>query len=255
MTSKDKRVGIIGGLIFIGLGLTAIMKPDLLDGGDAKGRRFLVKWLVMFLWSRPFGAIAVVLGCGSIWNVIKSSGPKKTLVEEAQAEVLQRPPEPVGGTADGPVERNRGNNKNPRIDISDEFDQLVKQLHQDESEEMRYRFWRRICQLERIYLVCPLDTPDKPDLQYFALTENRPEVFVTAFTNEAHATAYAVRKGFVSTEGKLNLMVMSASRLLDFLSPAKEQSLYGVYFNILTMPFHTTLSNLQEVKYGRQPSK
>lgn len=87
MTGKEKRAGIIGGLILVGLGVAAIINPDLMEGAEVSGRNFLIKLVVVYLWSRPGGVIAVLLGCASIWGVIKRARVEKenTTAEEMHA--------------------------------------------------------------------------------------------------------------------------------------------------------------------------
>lgn len=88
MTAKAKRAGIIGGLIFIGLGIAAIINPDLMEGAEASGRHFLAKLIFIYLWSRPGGIVAILLGCCSIWGVIK---PQEEEKNEATIDKNQKP--------------------------------------------------------------------------------------------------------------------------------------------------------------------
>jgi len=91
MTSKEKRAGIIGGIVFIGLGIAAIVNPNMMEGAEASGRNFLVKLIFAYLWSRPGGVIAILLGCGSIWGVIK---PDDNPDEKASAVEVTKAVEP-----------------------------------------------------------------------------------------------------------------------------------------------------------------
>jgi len=88
VTGKEKRAGIIGGLVFIGLGIAAIINPNLTEGAEASGRNFLIKLVFIYPWSRPGGVIAILLGCGSIWGVIK---PREYEKKEIPAEEIQKP--------------------------------------------------------------------------------------------------------------------------------------------------------------------
>ncbi len=91
MTGKEKRAGIIGGLVFVGLGIAAVLNPHLMDNGEPSGRNFLTKLIFVYLWSRPGGVIAIILGCASIWNAIKPSAATGTVPStiEPQATTLK----------------------------------------------------------------------------------------------------------------------------------------------------------------------
>lgn len=147
------------------------------------------------------------------------------------------------------VELNRHNGipAKPKIDISDEFDAMVKQLQEGYSDTLKDNFWKKVIQLEKLYVVCPLDSPQKPDVQLLEIAKDQHQIFVIAFTNEQHATAYAVRRKYVTNEGKLNMMAAPCSAWIDSFARASDSGLYGVYFNPLTRPFHETLPKLIEL--------
>ena len=74
MTPKEKRAAVIGGLCIIGLGIAAIVSPDLMADAEASGRHGLLKRLVIWAWSVPGGIIAVLLGAASVWSGVKAIG-------------------------------------------------------------------------------------------------------------------------------------------------------------------------------------
>lgn len=77
MTGKERRSGIIWGLIFIGLGIAAAVNPDLMEGAEPSGRHYLLKQTVVWLWSRPGGVVAILVGTALLWRVFKSKSKDK----------------------------------------------------------------------------------------------------------------------------------------------------------------------------------
>jgi hypothetical protein len=147
------------------------------------------------------------------------------------------------------LNRHNGTPMAPSVDVADEFDALVKQLQEGYSAALEDDFWRKVLQLEKVFVVCPPDASEKPDLQFFETAGGQRKLFAIAFTNERQATAYAVRKGYVTKECRqLNMFAISCSALIDSLKKAGELGLYGLYFNPLTRPFHATLPELIERK-------
>jgi len=60
---KKAKVGaVIIGLLIAGVGIAAIIYPDLLDSFDAGGRRALYKSVLKWAWGIPGGITAVLLG-------------------------------------------------------------------------------------------------------------------------------------------------------------------------------------------------
>lgn len=63
-TMNKIRFAIVS-LIFIVLGIWAILAPDAMEGHsaeDIKGRHQLIKFVIMYLWSIPGGLIFVAIG-------------------------------------------------------------------------------------------------------------------------------------------------------------------------------------------------
>jgi len=73
MTAKEKRAAAIGGLCIVGLGIAALVSPDLMSDAEAAGRHGLLKRLVAWAWSVPGGIVAIVLGVVSVWNGFRGS--------------------------------------------------------------------------------------------------------------------------------------------------------------------------------------
>lgn len=87
MTAKEKRSAIVGGLIFIGLGIAMIVNPNLAEGAEASGRNALLKTVILWVWGIPGGIVAILLGIASMWNGIKASkgGVKDSEASESQS--------------------------------------------------------------------------------------------------------------------------------------------------------------------------
>lgn len=63
--TMNKICFAIGSLILIGLGVWAILSPDLMDGNNAediKGRHQFIKTVIMYVWGIPGGVIFVFIG-------------------------------------------------------------------------------------------------------------------------------------------------------------------------------------------------
>ncbi len=62
-SSLKEKIGVlVFALVFIGLGVFAIIDPSAMEGAEAGGRRAWLKQLVVSVWGRPFGIVATVLG-------------------------------------------------------------------------------------------------------------------------------------------------------------------------------------------------
>jgi hypothetical protein len=73
MTAQEKRAAVIGGLCIVGLGIAAIVSPDLMSEAEVSGRNGLLKRLVAWAWSVPGGIIAIALGSASVWKGFRGS--------------------------------------------------------------------------------------------------------------------------------------------------------------------------------------
>lgn len=65
-------------LICLGFGIWAIIDPTAMDGADASGRRAFFKAIIIYVWGRPFGIIAVLIGLGCIYAAYRTLADRNT---------------------------------------------------------------------------------------------------------------------------------------------------------------------------------
>ncbi len=55
------------GIGFITLGVLSIMYPDALSADDVHGRRALSKTILVWVWGKPLGIVALIFGALATW--------------------------------------------------------------------------------------------------------------------------------------------------------------------------------------------
>lgn len=86
--SKEKEVSkvqlVIVALVFIIIGVLAVWKPELMDKEDPHGRRFIIKSIIIFLWSRPLGFILIVMGSLSLYGTLTPDRKKEKIENDKE---------------------------------------------------------------------------------------------------------------------------------------------------------------------------
>ena len=72
MTAKEKRGAIIGGLIFVGIGIAMIVNPHAADGAVASGRNSMIETIIVWIWGIPGGIVLALLGGATFWGGVKA---------------------------------------------------------------------------------------------------------------------------------------------------------------------------------------
>ena len=72
MTAKEKRGAIIGGLIFVGIGIAMIVNPHAADGAVASGRNSMIEAIIVWIWGIPGGIVLALLGGATFWGGVKA---------------------------------------------------------------------------------------------------------------------------------------------------------------------------------------
>jgi hypothetical protein len=71
---KEKTGIVIFALIVIGLGVAAIIYPDVMEGADTPPGKSWLEALISWLWGRPGGSVAIIFG---ILALVLSFRPKR----------------------------------------------------------------------------------------------------------------------------------------------------------------------------------
>ena len=90
--TKDRIYLFIWGLIFFGLGLGMILNPHLMDGYVPRGRYYLGKKLLVWIWGTPAGVILELIGANTTYHLFRT---RKTPAEP--------PPVPTDATVHDPA--------------------------------------------------------------------------------------------------------------------------------------------------------
>jgi len=75
---KDRVVGLVLAIIFAGAGVAMILRPVIFtfDGDGPSGRRGRqIVTVIEWVWSRPVGAIAILLALLMIWGALTKKNP------------------------------------------------------------------------------------------------------------------------------------------------------------------------------------
>jgi uncharacterized membrane protein len=76
---KTKKIGtIILCILIIGIGIWAIIQPDLMNGVNPSGRRGLIKRIIIWAWGMPGGIIACIFGALGIYGHFLPDDDKKS---------------------------------------------------------------------------------------------------------------------------------------------------------------------------------
>lgn len=84
---KDKLVGVVLILVFLGVGIGMIVHPNLIpDDVDPSGRRTQgIINLIDIVWSRPVGVIAILLGLLMTPSLFRKSGVDNSAEESSES--------------------------------------------------------------------------------------------------------------------------------------------------------------------------
>lgn len=64
---------VLFGLILVGLGVASLMYPDAMVDAEARGRRGLIKMIIIWAWGWPLGIAGPLLGGLCLWGSLSPS--------------------------------------------------------------------------------------------------------------------------------------------------------------------------------------
>lgn len=59
---------VLFGIGLFGLGIASLMYPDAMVDAEVRGRRGLIKMLIIWAWGWPLGIVGLILGAVCLWS-------------------------------------------------------------------------------------------------------------------------------------------------------------------------------------------
>ena len=70
-TPPSKLSQVLTALFPLGFGIWMLVKPHMMDGYEAHGRRVIFKKLLAWIWGYPGGIVLTLLGALLLWSAFK----------------------------------------------------------------------------------------------------------------------------------------------------------------------------------------